>query len=182
MDLMYYSLWFIVGFIVGGFVVYVLVFKLSSKVKLQDELTRSKRELANAKRALDEYFSTSADLFAQLDRSYQQYARYMGSSANKLSDMGHELFEVHQPIRFKKPEHRGPGAGDSEDQPTVVIREIKPTDTAALPDNSNNDKKERTERTDDDSGDDIINDVRVIDSYEEGNSKKDTKEPSELKI
>ena len=102
MALMYYSLWFIVGFLVGGTVVYFLAFKLSSKVKLQDELTRSKRELANAKRALDEYFSNSADLFAQLDRSYRQYARYMSHSANKLSELGQELFEVNEAQRFAR--------------------------------------------------------------------------------
>lgn len=93
MSLMVAMLFFVIGFIAGGIVTYIFVIKLSSKVKIQDELTRTKRELANTRRAIDDFFTSSNDLFSVLDKSYAQYTRFMAKSAQKLSSLQVELFE-----------------------------------------------------------------------------------------
>lgn len=93
MSLMVAMLFFVIGFIAGGIVAYIFAIKLSSKVKMQDELTRTKRELANTRRAIDDFFTSANDLFSVLDKSYTQYTRFMSKSAQKLSSLQVELFE-----------------------------------------------------------------------------------------
>ncbi len=88
------ALIFVVGFVLGTVFSYFGVFNIFPNHKVKDELTRSKRELANARRALDEFFKTSADLFAQLDKNYKNYAYYMKEAAEKLSSEGGDAFLI----------------------------------------------------------------------------------------
>ncbi len=88
------ALIFVVGFVLGTVFSYFGVFNIFPNHKVKDELTRSKRELANARRALDEFFKTSADLFAQLDKNYKNYAFYMKEAAEKLSSEGGDAFLI----------------------------------------------------------------------------------------
>lgn len=94
MNLMYISLSVIVGFVLGVVVAFIVITKFSSKHKIQDELTRSKRELANAKRLLDEFFVNSSELFSQVTKSYVSYASFMADAAQKLSPDNQDLFNL----------------------------------------------------------------------------------------
>lgn len=83
---MYIALAFIVGFIVGGLFCFFGIPKLFPNHRMQDELTRTKRELYSARRALDEFFKNSEDLFSVLDKHYHNYAEYMHNAAARLSN------------------------------------------------------------------------------------------------
>ncbi len=85
MDLMHISLSLVVGFLAGGIVTYLFVTRFSSKHKIQDELTRYKRDLATAHRRLEEFFSGSDEKFNQLTKSYIDFARYMSDACRGLS-------------------------------------------------------------------------------------------------
>ena len=82
---MYVVLAFIGGVIVGGLFCFFGFPKLMPNHRMQDELTRSKRELATAQRALEEYLLRSTSLFAELDKQYQQYARFMSEASSKIN-------------------------------------------------------------------------------------------------
>ena len=94
MNLMYISLSLTVGFVIGAVIAYVFVTRFSSKHKIQDELLRSKRELANAKRQLDEFFVGGDELFSQLTKAYSTYARYMEEAAKRLSPDNSDLYRI----------------------------------------------------------------------------------------
>lgn len=94
MNLMYISLSLTVGFVIGAIIAYVFVTRFSSKHKIQDELLRSKRELANAKRQLDEFFVGGDELFSQLTKAYSTYARYMEEAAKRLSPDNSDLYRI----------------------------------------------------------------------------------------
>ncbi len=107
MDLMYISLSLIIGFVLGIAVAYVVVTKFSSKHKIQDELTRSRREMANSKRMLDEFLVNSSGLFAQLAKSFVAYAHYMEKSVGKLSPDAVDLYSVDlSALEFKEDNSR----------------------------------------------------------------------------
>ena len=83
---------FIIGFFAGTLCYSFGIVKIFSNHRMQDELTRTKRELASAKRVLDEFFKTSGQLFGQLDKSYRTYAKFMNEAAGKLSSSDGSLF------------------------------------------------------------------------------------------
>ncbi|MCI6797346.1 MAG: DUF1043 family protein [Succinatimonas sp.] len=92
MSYMLVVLAFIIGFFAGTLCYSFGLVKIFSNHRMQDELTRTKRELASAKRVLDEFFKTSGQLFGQLDKSYRAYAKFMNEAAGKLSSSDGSLF------------------------------------------------------------------------------------------
>lgn len=92
---MYYmtiALIFLIGFFAGGVCCYFAQGRLFPSRRVQDELTRTKRELASARRVLDEFFRTSGALFGQLDKSYRAYSSFMKEAATKLSSQDGRMF------------------------------------------------------------------------------------------
>ena len=87
-----YSLYFIAGLIAGVALCYVTITKFFKGHRMQDELLKSRRDLANAQRSIDDFLKTSSDLFSQLDTSYRRYADFMHSASEKMSTVGNELF------------------------------------------------------------------------------------------
>ncbi len=87
-----YTLYFIAGLIAGVALCYVTITKFLKGHRVQDELLKSRRDLANAQRSIDEFLKTSSDLFSQLDNSYHRYADFMHSASEKMSTVGNELF------------------------------------------------------------------------------------------
>lgn len=83
---------FIVGFFLGAGSYAMGLVKFLPNHRMQDELTRTKRELAASKRVLDEVFKTSSELFSELDKSYHAYAKFMNDAASKLSSTDGSLF------------------------------------------------------------------------------------------
>lgn len=94
------ALVFILGFFAGGICGWLGNQKFSQNRRLQDELTRTRRDLAGARRSLDDFFKTSSSLFEQLNKSYRNFARFMNDSANKLSTEGHEGFDLSLPEKL----------------------------------------------------------------------------------
>ncbi len=92
MQYMIIALVFLAGFFAGGISCYFGQGKLFPSRRVQDELTRTRRELASARRILDEFFRTSGALFGQLDKSYRAYASFMNEAAGKLSSQDGRLF------------------------------------------------------------------------------------------
>ncbi|MDY6321537.1 MAG: DUF1043 family protein [Succinivibrio sp.] len=86
------ALAFIVGFFLGGLAFSLGLGKIFPSHRVQDELTRTKRELASARRILDEFFHTSGELYSQLDKSYRAYSAFMKEAASKLSTGDGKLF------------------------------------------------------------------------------------------
>lgn len=119
MNLMYISLSVIVGFVLGVVVAFIVITRFSSKHKIQDELTRSKRELANAKRLLDEFFVNSSELFSQVTKSYVSYASFMANAAAKLSPDNQDLFN----LDLKEAQKLAKGAQDSKDGSKQSLKE-----------------------------------------------------------
>lgn len=76
---------FIVGFFIGALCFSFGLLKIFPNHRIQDELTRTKRELAAARRVLEEFFKTSNQLFGQLDKSYRDYAAFMREASAKIS-------------------------------------------------------------------------------------------------
>ena len=89
---MFIVLAFIIGFFIGALCYSLGFLKIFPNHKVMDELTRTKRELASAKRVLDEFFKTSGQLFGDLDKSYREYAKFMNEAASKLSTQDGSLF------------------------------------------------------------------------------------------
>ncbi|MDD6319150.1 MAG: DUF1043 family protein [Succinatimonas hippei] len=92
---MYYmtiALIFLIGFFAGGVCCYFAQGRLFPSRRVQDELTRTRRELASARRVLDEFFRTSGALFGQLDKSYHAYSSFMKEAATKLSSQDGRMF------------------------------------------------------------------------------------------
>ena len=89
---MFIVLAFIIGFFIGALCYSLGFLKIFHYHKVMDELTRTKRELASAKRVLDEFFKTSGQLFGDLDKSYREYAKFMNEAASKLSTQDGSLF------------------------------------------------------------------------------------------
>ena len=95
MNLMQLSLAFIVGFLLGGVAAYFAFTKFFSKHHLQDELTSTRRELANTKRTLNEFFISADSMFMQLDKNYRQFADLMAEAAGRISQNG-DLFVLNR--------------------------------------------------------------------------------------
>src|SRR5574344_728900 len=70
----------IVGVIVGFGLSYITS-RHKDKGRLEDELTKARRELASQKRVLNDFFSSSNALFEQLESSYQIYAHHIGEQS-----------------------------------------------------------------------------------------------------
>ena len=87
-----YSLYFIAGLIAGVALCYVTITRFLKSHRMQDELLKSRRDLANAQRSIDEFLKTSSDLFSQLDNSYHRYAEFMHGASEKMSTVGNKLF------------------------------------------------------------------------------------------
>ena len=80
---LYLGLTFCIGALIG----YLLCFftnRNKDKSRMEDELTRAKRELYNQKRMLADFFNTSNTLFEQLENSYQAYSSHMNEHARKM--------------------------------------------------------------------------------------------------
>ncbi len=92
MSYMLIALAFIVGVLLGGLFTWFGLSKLFPSHRIQDELTRSKRELASARRAMDDFFKNSGDLFSQLDKQYRHYAAFMSQAADKMTSNGSDYF------------------------------------------------------------------------------------------
>ncbi|MBO8414886.1 MAG: DUF1043 family protein, partial [Proteobacteria bacterium] len=95
MNLMHVSLAFTIGFLLGGLACYIAYSKLFSKHHLQDELTNTRRELANSKRALNDFFVNADSLFVLLDKNYRQFAALMAEAASRLNQSP-DLFELNR--------------------------------------------------------------------------------------
>lgn len=121
MQLIIIILPFIVGFLLGGVVTYLTITKQTNKSRLRDEITKSRRELTNTKRQLEDFFVKSRELLGTLDTQYKNYHKFLSESAKRFSlqiddvfftgenqkvspqtqlDFAKELSEVHQ-------EHKG---------------------------------------------------------------------------
>ncbi len=83
----------IVGIIVG-FILAYLALKSKDKDRLEDELTKTRRELANQRRMLNDYFNSSNALFEQLENSYQAYAHHMSEQSKKIVPQLGNIFEI----------------------------------------------------------------------------------------
>ncbi|MGN1394733.1 MAG: ZapG family protein [Succinivibrionaceae bacterium] len=81
--LIYIILSGISGLVIGYFICYI-TYKNKSSSKLEDELTKTRREIANQKRILSEFFSGASNLFEQLDSSFYNYAKYMNQHSEKI--------------------------------------------------------------------------------------------------
>ena len=92
--------------IVGIFVGY-LINHFSSrnrdKSRLEDELTRLKRELVSHKRVINDFFLGSNALFEQMENSYQAYARYMSDQSRKIVPQLGDMFASTTPEHIFKP-------------------------------------------------------------------------------
>lgn len=93
MNLIHVSLALIVGFLLGGMACYFAYGKLFSKHQLQDELTSTRRELANSKRALNDFFVNADSQFVLLDKNFRQFAAMMAEAASRLNQSP-ELFDI----------------------------------------------------------------------------------------
>lgn len=166
MDLMYVLLFFVIGFLAGGIVSYLFAVRLSSKVKLQDELTRAKREIVNNRRSFDDFLNNASDLFAQLDRSYMQYAKYMAKSSRKLSTQSSELFETEKQEEIS---HENKNE-ESESKFTKKLLE------------SQNIRTPEKQPIKEDISKDIIDDVRIVEAKENTPESTDEKAIKETKV
>ncbi len=87
----------IIASIIGifiGFTICYITFRNSDKGRLEDELTRTKRELANQKRMLLDFFSSANALFEQLESSYSAYAHHMNEQSRKILPQLGNMFEA----------------------------------------------------------------------------------------
>lgn len=84
MSMMLISLAFIIGFIVGGLIVFLAMLKFSSKHKLLDEMTQIKRANANKDRMIVEFFERAEEQFSLLNKVYLNYAKFMQNNANRF--------------------------------------------------------------------------------------------------
>lgn len=85
MSLMIIALAFIVGFLLGGIICYILLTKFTNKNSLIDELTKLKRDAAIRHRIINEFFSNAENQFLVLDRAYKSYAKFMQNSSKRFS-------------------------------------------------------------------------------------------------
>jgi uncharacterized membrane-anchored protein YhcB (DUF1043 family) len=83
----------IVGVIVGFGLSYITS-RHKDKGRLEDELTKARRELASQKRVLNDFFSSSNALFEQLESSYQIYAHHIGEQSKKIVPQLGNIFET----------------------------------------------------------------------------------------
>lgn len=124
MNLIHVSLAFIVGFLLGGMVCYFAYGKLFSKHQLQDELTSTRRELANSKRALNDFFVNADSQFVLLDKNFRQFASMMAEAASRLNQSP-DLFDISRDEEKKgKAKAAAPAeASASEDEDAAAARE-----------------------------------------------------------
>ncbi len=85
MSLMIIALAFIIGFLLGGLICYILLTKFTNKNSLIDELTKLKRDAAIRHRIINEFFSNAENQFLVLDRAYKSYAKFMQNSSKRFS-------------------------------------------------------------------------------------------------
>ncbi|MBQ9273530.1 MAG: DUF1043 family protein [Succinivibrio sp.] len=111
----YLALAFIGGFLIGVVSCWLLATKLLKNNKMLDELTRTKRDLASAHRVLDEFFKTSGNLFAQLDKDYRHYARFMSKAAQRLTTNEEELFLTDNEVEYDSEENYSSGRMQTRD-------------------------------------------------------------------
>ena len=90
-----------------GIVVGYLINHFSSrnrdKSRLEDELTRLKRELVSHKRVINDFFLGSNALFEQMENSYQAYARYMSEQSRKIVPQLGDMVSTSTPEHIFKP-------------------------------------------------------------------------------
>ena len=88
---LYLGLTFFIGALIG----YLLCFfsnRNKDKSRMEDELTKAKRELYTQKRMLADFFNTSNTLFEQLESSYQAYSSHMNEHARKMFPMLGDMY------------------------------------------------------------------------------------------
>lgn len=91
-EIIYIILSGVIGIFVGFCLCY-LTMKRKSTSKLEDELTKNKRELAHQRRILTEFFSGANALYEQLDISYHAYTKYMADQTKKIYPNYNSAFE-----------------------------------------------------------------------------------------
>lgn len=98
-NLVYIIISGIVGIIVGFGLSYITS-RGKDKSRLEDELTKTRRDLANQKRMLNDFFSSSNTLFEQLENSYQAYSHHMGEQSKKIVPQLGSIFKTtpHQSV------------------------------------------------------------------------------------
>ena len=87
--------------------------------RLEDELTRLKRELVSHKRVINDFFLGSNALFEQMENSYQAYARYMSEQSRKIVPQLGDMFATSAPEHIVKPEIR-PRETEKKIEETVI--------------------------------------------------------------
>jgi uncharacterized membrane-anchored protein YhcB (DUF1043 family) len=93
----------IVGTIIGFSLAY-FTFRNKDKGRLEDQLTRTRRDLANQKRMLTDFFNSSNALFEQLENSYQAYAHHMSEQSKKIAPQLGNIYETStHPSHYKNP-------------------------------------------------------------------------------
>ncbi|MEE3421955.1 MAG: DUF1043 family protein [Succinimonas sp.] len=108
---------------IAGMVAGYLINRFSSrnrdKSRLEDELTRLKRELVSHKRVINDFFLGSNALFEQMENSYQAYARYMSEQSRKIVPQLGDMFATSAPEHIVKPEIR-PRETEKKIEETVI--------------------------------------------------------------
>lgn len=92
-DLLYYIFATLGGMILGVILCYFTI-KKPDTGRLQDELTKARRELATQKRMLNDFFNSSNALFEQLESSYKSYANHMSEQSKKIVPQLGNIFET----------------------------------------------------------------------------------------
>ncbi len=132
MNLMHISVAFIVGFLFGGLICYLTVIRLVLKHQLNDELTAARRELANAKRGLNDFFNEADAAFSKLDENYRKLADVLSSGAAKLNQ-NHELFILERadsPVSAAEPL---PAPTPATPEQAAVMKAFKPLASKQAP-------------------------------------------------
>ncbi len=82
----------VIGLIVGYSLSYFSTRK-RDKSRLEDELTRAKRDLASHKRVINDFFLGGNALFEQMENSYRAYSRYMSEQSRKIMPQLGNMFQ-----------------------------------------------------------------------------------------
>ena len=194
MSIMLISLAFIIGFIVGGLIVFLAMLKFSSKHKLLDEMTQIKRANANKDRMVVEFFERAEEQFSILNKVYLNYAKFMQNNANRF--MLQDTVFVKDNLQnddtntLKSTNEKSTNFVPQDDKDTSFVPEISSNDAnsmAYVQKLEKDDIKAKSPETKKPSLDDkkdiledeIIDDISVVNAIKKTDESNDSKDFSE---
>ncbi len=105
---------FVLGFIAGALVCFVVLSQVYKHKRVKDELLKSKRDAVRAHRALDRLLKTSLDMFSDLDAAHRQYVQFLRETTQQL-DPEEEIVHTYLSAGMEKvPNYKGKDTHEDE--------------------------------------------------------------------